>query len=116
MAKIGLEKIEFYAYHGFYDEERNIGGRYQVDVSVDMTLDKKNWDDNIGQTIDYQLMYAVCEGAMKNQEKLIETVALRIAQGIKMLNDNIASVNVKLKKLNPPIYGQIGSAFVEINI
>jgi dihydroneopterin aldolase len=31
---IGLEGMEFYAYHGVYEEERKIGGKYIVDVLV----------------------------------------------------------------------------------
>ena len=31
---IGLEGMEFYAHHGVYDEEREKGGKYLVDVFV----------------------------------------------------------------------------------
>jgi dihydroneopterin aldolase len=34
MAVIGLEKVRFYAYHGYYEEENIIGGEFELDVFV----------------------------------------------------------------------------------
>ncbi len=114
MAKIGLEKVEFYAYHGYSVEERKVGCRFELDIEVDLDLDQNNWEDNISHTLNYQSLYTVCKEIMKIEQRLIETVAIQIVQEIKLLDDRINSVKVKIKKLDPPIHGHIRNAFVEI--
>ena len=116
MAIIGLEEIELYGYHGFYEEERRIGCRYQVDIEVSVDLDTAEWEDNISETVNYESLYAICEEEMKTQQKLIETLALRMAKRVKALSTKVALVHVEVRKLNPPIYGQIGSAVVKVNL
>ena len=36
MGKVSLEGMEFYARHGYYEEERVIGNKYSVDVTLDV--------------------------------------------------------------------------------
>ena len=31
---VSLEGLEFFAYHGYYDEEQKVGNKYSVDVTV----------------------------------------------------------------------------------
>ena len=38
MAKVGLEGVKFFAYHGFYEEEQQIGGEYILDVFVETNI------------------------------------------------------------------------------
>ena len=35
MGKIAIEGMQFYAYHGYYKEERHLGGSYMVDVVIE---------------------------------------------------------------------------------
>ncbi|RZK29989.1 MAG: dihydroneopterin aldolase, partial [Hymenobacter sp.] len=32
MGQIALEGLEFFAFHGYYDEEQKIGNKYGVDI------------------------------------------------------------------------------------
>ncbi len=116
MEIIGLEKVEFYGYHGFYPEERTIGGRYQIDIEVSVDLDRDHWEDNIGETVNYEKLHQICLDEMNIQQKLIETVALRILNRTKALGESVQSVSIQLRKLNPPIKGQIRSAFVKMTL
>ncbi len=114
MARIGLEKIEFYAYHGYSEAERKIGCRFELDIVLTLALDELHWKDTIDNTIDYEVVYKLCKEEMKVEQRLIETVALRIITRVKSLSDKIEKVFVRLKKIDPPIRGHIRSAFVEI--
>jgi dihydroneopterin aldolase len=38
MGKITLEGLEFFAFHGYYDEEQKIGNKYGVDITIETFL------------------------------------------------------------------------------
>ena len=46
---------------------------------------------------------------MSVPSKLLEVVLERIIEGIKKIDDNIDSVDVSIKKLSPPIGGNVDS-------
>jgi len=87
-----------------------------MEIEVSAYLDTAEWEDNIAETVNYENLYDICEEENKHQQKLIETLALRIANRVKALSDKIHKVHIEVRKLNPPIYGQIGSAFVKIDL
>ena len=114
MALIALEGMRFYAYHGFYEEERVIGNDYVVDVYVDTVFTKAAMDDDLYQTINYETIYLICEAAMRKNSKLLEAVANHIELGIKHQFKFIKALKVRVKKLNPPLGGRVDVAYVEV--
>lgn len=34
LGTISLEGLEFFAYHGFYDEEQKVGNKYSLDITI----------------------------------------------------------------------------------
>ena len=38
MGQIALEGMEFFAFHGYYDEEQKIGNKYGVDLYIETNL------------------------------------------------------------------------------
>ncbi len=115
MTTIALEGIEFYAYHGYYDEEQIKGNEFVLDVHATIpTFDSV--DDNINDTVNYEYIYKVCEQHMKIKYRLLESVTMNIALDIKKRYKNIDKLKVRLAKLNPPIPGKINRAVVEYEI
>ena len=45
----------------------------------------------------------------QSRDQLLEVVLERIIEGIKKIDDNIDSVDVSIKKLSPPIGGNVDS-------
>jgi len=116
MTRVALEKMEFYAYHGYYDEEQIKGNNFVLDVYADIPTFNSQ-EDNIDDTVNYEYIYKVCEKHMiEKKYKLLETVALQIAKDIKAEYRNIYKVKVRLAKLNPPIPGKIGRAMIEYEL
>ena len=37
MGQIALEGMEFFAFHGYYDEEQKIGNKYGIDLYIEPT-------------------------------------------------------------------------------
>jgi len=115
MALIALEGMRFYAYHGFYKEERKTGGFYQVDVYIETSLSRKTYQDDLFSTVNYETVHFICKSAMKKPTKLIESVAARIIVGIKKQFERLDSVRVRIKKENPPLNGEVANALVELD-
>ncbi|MCM3218075.1 dihydroneopterin aldolase [Niallia taxi] len=115
MDKIALNKMEFYGYHGVFQEETKLGQRFIIDLEVEADLQQAGTTDNLEYSINYgQLYFDVKEIVEGEPLKLIEAVAEAIAK--KMLNsyNRIQSVMVRVIKPDPPIPGHYQSVSVEI--
>lgn len=115
MDKILLNGMEFYGYHGVFQEEKRLGQRYVVDVVLYTDLETAGKTDNIDDSIDYgevfQLVKKIVEGEPKN---LIEAVAETIAEKLLAKFNKLTACTVKVKKPNPPIAGNYESVAVQI--
>ena len=97
MAKIHLENLEFWAYHGVYPEEQKTGTRFIVDVVLEADLSTPMKSDCVEETIDYTKVYACIEQEMQQPSKLIEHVMHRIATSLKE-RFTVQSLEIKLCK------------------
>ena len=116
MALISIEKMEFYAYHGCFEEEQKIGTWFNVDLSLEVDTSKAEKSDNLEDTVNYQAVYQVVKEQMMIPSHLLENVARRILDAI---NKNFPAVSyawVKVKKMNPPLGGVMESVSVEIEM
>jgi dihydroneopterin aldolase len=111
--KVGLEGVKFNAPIGFYPEERLFKNDFVVDVYV--AFHSSEIDDELCKTINYVTLYQICEENFKPESKLIETVAYQILNQIKSQFKDLEQINIKIKKMNPPIKGQVQNSFVELN-
>ncbi|MEO1712063.1 MAG: dihydroneopterin aldolase [Bacteroidota bacterium] len=115
MAKIALEGMEFYAYHGYYKEEQVLGGKYIVDVFMDVAVERAAVKDDLSQTVNYETIYLICKTSMKHSSKLIETVAERIALRLKHQFSNIKEMTIRVQKIQPPLGGPVAQAVIEVD-
>jgi dihydroneopterin aldolase len=112
---IGLEGMEFFAFHGFYEEEQKIGTKYIVDVYITIYTNTTT-EDNIEKTINYEMIYEIVKNEMSNRVKLIEHLGEKI---IAQLKERIVvknKIKITIKKLHPPIAGKINNAIVCIEM
>ncbi|MEM6376606.1 MAG: dihydroneopterin aldolase [Bacteroidota bacterium] len=114
MSKVALEGMQFFAYHGFYEEERLMGTYFVVDVYVDTNFMMAASTDDLGGTVNYETIYFVCRVEMKKTSKLIETVAQRIHNKLSGLFTSASGITVRISKLNPPLGGLVERSFVEV--
>lgn len=106
MDKLVLKGLKFHGRHGVYDQEKIIGNAFEVDLEFTLSLQKAGETDNLKHTIDYAKAYsAVAEILQSNSVNLIETLALKI--GNQLYSEfEIESLNVKVRKMNPPMNGE----------
>ena len=106
LATVRLINAVFYAHHGVMKEEHRIGGRYEVDVAMDLNVDDAAQTDDLDKTVDYERVYAfVKEVVTGNSSYLIERIAYRIAHAVMDHYPAIERVEVTVRKPNPPVGG-----------
>ena len=107
MGKIILEGMEFFAYHGCFHEEQIIGTQFKVDLELDLDTTKAETSDHLQDTINYMEVYGQVRHEMEQKSQLIEHVARRIIDALKTAFPEIASVQVKIFKINPSLGGKV---------
>ena len=86
-----------------------IGGEYLVNAIVEIDTSRAEQNDLLKSTVDYVSIYNVLKKEMDTPSKLLEVVLERIIEGIKKIDNNIDSIDVSIKKLSPPIGGNVDS-------
>jgi 7,8-dihydroneopterin aldolase/epimerase/oxygenase len=111
---IKLANIVFYAHHGYYEAERELGQRFELDIEVECDLHEAALNDELKSTIDYRQIYAIAKDAFENNKfKLLETVATRIASQILQAHP-VHSVLIRVRKPHVPLKGFLDHIEVEI--
>lgn len=113
MSLIALEGMQFYAYHGVYEEEQIIGNNFVVDIYITTNYDKAVEDDDIFKTINYETVYLVCEAEMRKKVKLLETLTENIIFALKHQFSSIEEIRIKITKKNPLPEGRVAAAAIE---
>jgi 7,8-dihydroneopterin aldolase/epimerase/oxygenase len=116
MGKVALEGLEFFAYHGHYDEEQKIGNKYGVDIHVETSaLHDAGTQDRLAETIDYEKLYTIIKEEMKKPSRLLENIAQRIIKAVFISFPQVEGVEVVVSKFNPPIGGICRRAAVTLS-
>ena len=111
---IGLVGMEFYAHHGYYEEEQKIGGQYTVDIYIQYEAEFS--EDKLENTINYEIVYQVVKNQMAISSKLIEHIGEQIIIQLKKILPDHHSVKVIIKKHRPPLKGSVNYAIFEIEM
>lgn len=110
--RIVLTGMEFFAYHGVYDEEGKLGARFSVDVELHLTLSDA---DSIRATVDYGRVFALVQEAVTGTRfKLIEALAATICERLLASETLAHAAVVRVHKPNAPLPGIVRDVFVEV--
>lgn len=103
---IRIQNAVFYAHHGVLKEEHRIGGRYEVDVAMELDFEAAAADDDLSRTVDYEHIYKLIRDIVTtNSFYLIERLAYLIAQDILKTTPIVSEIEVSVRKANPPVGG-----------
>ncbi|EOA11194.1 dihydroneopterin aldolase [Porphyromonas gingivalis JCVI SC001] len=94
--------MRFYARHGVLEQERQVGNRFVVNLSLSVDVTQAVISDAIEDTIHYGHVYEAVKEEILQPSNLIEHVAGRILQRIRHDFPQVNEVTVSLSKLNPP--------------
>jgi len=105
VGEISLEGMEFFAYHGYYDEEQKVGNKYSVDIFIRAPLSEAADSDSLSKTINYEDVYAFVSDEMQTRTRLLETVGKRIIEKAFLRYPQAVEVRINISKFNPPVGG-----------
>ena len=108
--------MRFYAHHGCFVQERAIGTHFTVDLSFTTDTSRAEVSDNIADTVSYLNVYQVVKAQMQQPSNLLEHVARRVGEAVLREFPAVASITVKVSKMNPPLGGQMDSVSVELTL
>ncbi len=115
MGLVALKGLEFFAYHGYYDEEQKVGNKYSVDVTVKADLKTAAVQDELSQTVNYEQLYKIVTDKMQIRSRLLEHIGYEIIQSVFQEFEVVQWVEVSIAKFNPPIGGVCREARVTLN-
>ena len=111
---IRVKNMTFHAYHGVWDEEQEIGQRFEVDLDLKTDTRAASDTDKLKDTIDLYKVFQVVEDVVQNRKfRLVETMAERIAQAV-IAQFNVSELMVRVRKPHAPIRGIQDGIEIEI--
>lgn len=115
-SRIELKNMEFFAHHGCFGEERLIGNKFLVNLSVVADSSAAAETDDINDAVNYQILYDIVANEMAIPSHLLEHVANRILESVRRAFPQISYAEISIDKLNPPLGGKVGSSRVVMAI
>ena len=115
MAKLVIEGMEFFAFHGCYKEEQQSGGNFSVDVQVDLPGEDTGKTDELEDTVNYEDVYRITKEIMGQPVRLIEHLAHRILSTLKSELGREGNWMVRVHKHSPPLAGEVDQTYIELN-
>jgi 7,8-dihydroneopterin aldolase/epimerase/oxygenase len=113
--RIRVEGIEFHGLHGVLPEERVLGHRFRVDLTLELDLAPAGRTDDLSLTVDYaEAARTVLEVGNGPSVCLVETLAERIAGVLLERFPRLEAVQVRAAKLHPPVALLFDASAVEI--
>ena len=105
--KILLKGLAFYGHHGVSPDEKALGQRFIVDVTMECDARAAGLSDDLADAVDYVPAYEIVKAVMEGESKdLIESVAEDITGQI-LETLNVSAVRVTIKKPEVAIRGSI---------
>ena len=112
MGLIQIENMEFYSFHGHFKEERIVGNKFLVNLTIETDMTVPQESDNLKDAVNYQRICLIVKQQMELKSYLLEHIAGRIIDSIYAEMKGIQKITVKVSKMNPPMGGKIGSVSV----
>lgn len=115
MGLIQIENMEFYSFHGHFKEERIVGNKFLVNLTIETNMKAAAASDNLKDAVNYQRAYEIVKQQMEIKSYLLENIAGRILDALYGEMKGIEKATVKVSKLNPPMGGKIASVSVTMS-
>ncbi|MHA0857640.1 dihydroneopterin aldolase [Paenibacillus sp. CMAA1364] len=103
MDKMVMHRMEYYGYHGVFEEERKLGQRYYIDLEMEIDLREAGETDDLTKTVNYAEVHKSVKDIVENRSfQLIEALGEVIASSLLDTYTSICALTVKVTKPHPP--------------
>jgi len=114
-SKIHLSGMEFYAHHGCFKEERQVGTHFKVDLILEYDATQAAQSDDVAQTVNYQTVYLEVKKIMQQPVNLLETLCQNILSILWENYPQVTYAEVTVHKMNPALGGKVAAVSVTRN-
>ncbi|MEJ5286169.1 MAG: Dihydroneopterin aldolase [Candidatus Kapaibacterium sp.] len=115
IARLSIKSAQFYAYHGVKQEEKDLGGRYEVDLDMWYDATEAIVRDQVAYALNYEEAMNCIEEAIADETfNLIETVASTILDLAFEKFPNLLKATIRIRKINVPIHSVV--AYIETEL
>lgn len=117
LSRITIKNAQYYAYHGVKQEERKLGGKYEVDLILDYDAKSAIVRDDVNYALNYEIaMYCISEVMTGDSYSLLETIANEILNSVVEKFDFLQKATVKVRKINAPMKRYVDYVEVEQSV
>lgn len=109
---VALRDVKCHALHGYYPQEQLTGIYFMVDVLVE--FEPYGDTENLQHTVNYEVLNTIILEEMENTQKMLETVVRNIIDRTISNYPFVLTAQVGIRKMNPPMPGQVGHSFVQL--
>ena len=114
MDTIRLMNMSFYGFHGVTAAEKETGRRFEVDCELKIDVAEPGQTDMLSDTVDYSAVYNSIEKIVAGKAyALLERLAAELARSL-LEEFSVYEVTLRVRKLTPPIAGQVDYIEVEV--
>lgn len=114
--QIHIDRLEVYAHHGVYPEEKEKGQLFFVNLTLYVDTRRAGQEDDLTLSTHYgEVCHLVTEWMQGHVYDLIETVAETVAEQILLQYPLVRSLDVEICKPEAPIGLPFGNVSVKIN-
>ncbi|MBM2816938.1 MAG: folB [Ignavibacteria bacterium] len=104
LTQLKIIGAQYYAYHGVKPEERELGGKYEVDLELIYDARNAVINDDVKYALNYEeAVFCVSEILEGDNYNLVETIASEILNLLMEKFPELTEVTVRLRKFSAPI-------------
>lgn len=115
MEYLEIKGMKFHSYIGHFDEEKEIGNKFDVSIRLGIDYLKAAETDKLKNAVDYVSVYNLIKTEMQKKCNLVENVAFRIKSVIFKNFPQVKSIYLKIAKLSPKIGGIVDEMSIIID-
>jgi dihydroneopterin aldolase len=111
-----IEKLDVYAYHGFFSEEERLGQRFTLDLVLATDIRASAISDALADTVDYgKVVVVVTQAFTARRFNLLEAAARAVALAVLDAFPPVTRIEITLRKPAPPIPATLASVGIRLD-
>ena len=115
MAKIKINNMMLYGFHGIYEYEREQGQKFYIDVEMETANDDACGSDNLDDAVDSARVYDLVKDAVENKRfTLLMALGAHIGDRVLEKYPQIKAVTIRIRKPQVPTSGPMDNVEVEV--
>ena len=115
MGRVSLKNMVFYGYHGVAEQEKILGGKFEVDIDLDFDMTSAIKTDHLVDTINYEDVYKNVHDVVTSSKcYLIEALAGKLLRTM-FTRYPVQFAQVTIRKPNAPVKGVLDSVEVVLS-